>query len=96
MSDELGRIRQLLQELLQKQAEHSIEQRELKEDVEQIKHVLMEGNGTPAMTVRMALAEKELDRLKEERDDKKLPRTAWVSIVVSVLLGVLSLGMAFI
>lgn len=85
---ELGEIRELLQELIKNQATHAVEQRELKADVEQIKHVLLEGNGTPAMTVRVALAEADLKRLKEERDDKKMPRSAWVAIVLSSVIGI--------
>lgn len=95
MSEELTAIRTLLQELVTKQAIHASEQNQIKEDVEQIKHVLLEGNGTPAMTVRIALAEQQLDRLREERDDKKMPRAAWVAIVVSSLLALMSLAATY-
>lgn len=84
---ELKEIRDLLTGLCVSQREHGIEQRMLKEDVEQIKHVLIEGNGQPAMTVRLALVENELKRVAEERADRKLPRSAWVSILISTLIG---------
>ncbi len=59
----------------------------LESDMEDVRHVLIEGNGKPAMTVRMALAENELQRLTgihiEERSDRKMPRAAWVAILCS-------------
>jgi hypothetical protein len=96
MNEELHEIRELLQELVTKQAIHALEQNGIKEDVEQIKHVLLEGNGSPPMTVRVALAENDLKRLREERDDKKMPRAAWVAIMVSILLALVSIGAAAI
>lgn len=95
MSEELSDIRRLLQELVTRQAEHSSEQKNIKEDVEQIKHVLLEGNGTPAMTVRLAVAENELARIKEDRVDMKMPRAAWVGIVVSIALGIASIAATY-
>lgn len=86
--DEIRDIREILQELVVNQREHSVEQRLLKEDVAQIKHVLIEGNGQPPITVRLALAESELERLQEERLDKKMPRATWVAILISTLVGV--------
>ena len=58
----------------------------LESDMEDVRHVLIEGNGKPAMTVRMALAENELARMAEERADRKMPRSAWLAIVVSSLM----------
>ena len=83
---ELKEIRDMLSGLCASQREHGIEQRVLKEDISQIKHVLIEGNGQPAMTVRLALVENEIKRVTEERSDRKLPRSAWLSIVVSAIL----------
>jgi hypothetical protein len=67
----------------------------LEENVSDIKHVVIDGNGKPPMTVRLALAEAELERVKEERVDKKMPRTAWLGIVVSIILAVASIGASF-
>lgn len=89
---ELKQIRDMLATLCTSQREHAIEQRLLKEDVAQIKHVLIQGNGQPAMTVRLALVENELKRVAEERTDRKLPRSAWLSIVISAVLS--SIGIA--
>lgn len=60
----------------------------LESDMEDVRHVLIEGNGRPAMTVRMAVAENELARLTEERGDRKMPRAAWIGIMLSSALGV--------
>ena len=66
----------------------------LESDMEDVRHVLIEGNGKPAMTVRMALAENELARLAEERVDRKMPRAAWVAIVVSTLMSLAGIAVA--
>ncbi|HEU5118648.1 MAG TPA: hypothetical protein VFT74_18770 [Isosphaeraceae bacterium] len=87
----LADIQRTLTQLVTNQALHSQEQEEIKATVQKLAHVLLEGNGTPAMTVRVAVIENELRRVKEDRDDKKMPRSVWTSIVVSILLGVVSL-----
>lgn len=50
------------------------------DDVEQLKHVILEGNGTPALTVQVARLDERLDQVDRERE-AKLPR--W-SIYVAV------------
>jgi hypothetical protein len=66
----------------------------LESDMEDVRHVLIEGNGKPAMTVRMALAENELARLAEERSERKMPRAAWVAILLSTLTAIASIVVA--
>lgn len=68
----------------------------LESDMEDVRHVLIEGNGKPAMTVRMALAENELARLSEERSDRKMPRSAWVAILLSTLVSVAGVIVALV
>lgn len=68
----------------------------LESDMEDVRHVLIEGNGKPAMTVRMALAENELARLSEERADRKMPRAAWVAIILSSLLSLAGVIVALV
>ncbi len=68
----------------------------VEEDLGKLKHVLLEGNGTPAMTVRMALMEQELARVKEERADSKVPRHVALGIWVSIVLGVGAILVGFI
>ncbi len=60
----------------------------LESDMEDVRHVLIEGNGKPAMTVRMALAENELQRLADERSDRKMPRAAWLAITISTMVSI--------
>ena len=89
MSDErLEKIESLLQSLVTNQALHAQEQRSMKEDLDQIKHVLLEGNGKPALTEQVLTHKMRIERLEEERIDKKMPRAAWVGIVISSILGV--------
>lgn len=61
----------------------------LETDSAAVRHVLIEGNGRPAMTVRMALAENELQRLNEERTDRKMPRAAWAAILISTVMSLI-------
>jgi hypothetical protein len=91
---ELREIRDMLTGLCASQREHGVEQRLLKEDLSQIKHVLIEGNGRPAMTVRLALVESEIERVRQERNDRKLPRAAWLGIVLSSVFSTIGLGIA--
>ena len=68
----------------------------LESDMEDVRHVLIEGNGKPAMTVRMALAESELARLAEERTERKMPRAAWLAILLSTLTSVAGIIVAIV
>jgi hypothetical protein len=67
----------------------------LESDMEDVRHVLIDGNGRPAMTVRMALAESEIQRvanvINEDRIDRRMPRSAWVAILCSTAIGLTSL-----
>lgn len=66
----------------------------LESDMEDVRHVLIEGNGKPAMTVRMALAENEIARMAEERADRKMPRAAWIAILLSTLMSLAGIAVA--
>lgn len=68
----------------------------LESDMEDVRHVLIEGNGKPAMTVRMALAENELARMAEERSDRKMSRAAWVTILLSTLMSIAGIVVALV
>lgn len=86
----------MLTGLCASQREHAVEQRLLKDDLSQIKHVLIEGNGRPAMTVRLALVEKEMERVTQERSDRRLPRAAWLSILISGIFSSVGLAVTII
>jgi hypothetical protein len=68
----------------------------IEEDLQKLKHVLLEGNGTPAMIVRVALVEQELKRVNEEREDRKVPRHVSVGLYVSIILAVGSILAGFV
>lgn len=68
----------------------------LESDMKDVRHVLIEGNGRPAMTVRMALAENELQRLTEERMDRKMPRAAWIAVMISTFMSLTGVIVALI
>jgi hypothetical protein len=60
-------------------------------DVGHLRRVLVDGDGGPSMTVRVALAEQEIKRLSEERNDRKVPRAVWIGIVISTVVSVISI-----
>ena len=63
----------------------------LAERVGRISHVLLEGNGKPALTEQVAILVHKVgaieEAMKETRVDNKLPKAAWLGIVVSIMLG---------
>lgn len=88
MDEDIREVRELVLGLGNGLTELRTEHRALRADVEAIKHVLLEGNGTPPMTVRVALLESEIDRVREERTDRKVPRAVWVGIALSTVVGI--------
>jgi hypothetical protein len=48
------------------------------------------------MTVRVALIEQELERVKEERNDSKVPRHVSIGLAVSILLGLVGVLAGFV
>lgn len=58
----------------------------LQDDVDQIKHVLIEGNGQPALTTQVAINRTKIEKLEEEDQSKKIPRAVWAGIIVSIVL----------
>lgn len=67
----------------------------LDEKVEKITHVLLDGNGKPPMTVRVALLEDHMEQLEddnsEEREDRKMPRAFWVGTIISSIISVVAI-----
>lgn len=68
---------------------------DLSGDVKQLRYVLIEGNGKPAMTTQVALQEQRIEQLETKETDKKLPRGVWLSMVISVIFGVAGLIAGF-
>ena len=71
----------------------------MSDDMDSIKHVLLEGNGSPALTVQVATIDTRLKTVEEARRDDKaqlgVPRSVSISIVVSVIIGLVGLLAAF-
>lgn len=86
--EELKNINQQLNQILSYQAVHQIEQQILKDEVSIIKNVLIGTGSAEALTVRVAISENELLRLKEERHDRKLPKTAWAGFIITSIIGI--------
>lgn len=65
----------------------------VEEDLKKLKHVLLEGNGSPAVTVQVATMDQRIKQLEEDKNDRKVPRAVsagiWVSIVLA-LVGILA------
>lgn len=59
----------------------------LVDDVDQLKHTLLEGNGVPAITVQVATLNTEVATLKQQARDYRIPRHVWIGIVISALIG---------
>ncbi len=60
---------------------------QMQDDVGKLKHVLLEGNGSPAITVQVATQAERLKVLEEDRRDAKIPRHVTLGLIVSILLG---------
>jgi hypothetical protein len=56
------------------------------DDVDLLKHVILEGNGTPAITVQVATMNERLKSIEESEKDEKIPRHVTLGIAVSILL----------
>jgi hypothetical protein len=71
----------------------------MKDDLDSVKHVLLEGNGSPALTVQVATIDTRLKTVEEARRDDRtqlgVPRSVSVSIVASVIIGLVGLLAAF-
>lgn len=91
MAEIYDELKALIHQLLTAQALLTMEQKGMRDDVDQIKHVMIEGNGTPPMTVRLAVLEHEIKRVTEDRADQKIPRHVSIGLAVSILFGVAGL-----
>lgn len=61
------------------------------DDVSKLKHVILEGNGVPAITVQVATLNEKVGRLEEDARGYRIPRGMWVGIVVSAVIGILGI-----
>ena len=60
----------------------------VQEDIDQIKHVLIDGNGRPPVVTTVAIHAEKLAKLEEKESDKKIPRAVWVGMLLSIILSI--------
>lgn len=65
-------------------------------DVDLLKHVILEGNGTPPMTVQIATMFTRLESLENDRDESKIPRHVTVGLIVSIILATFGIVAGFV
>lgn len=71
---------------------HSAEKLDaLIESVAQVRHILIEGNGREPITTRVATIETRLAMMDQRAESRSIPWAVWLSIAVSIALGVLGL-----
>lgn len=56
------------------------------EKVDKLAHVLLEGNGVPAVTVQLATLNEKVATIEKDRDSQRVPRHVWLGIAVSIIL----------
>lgn len=67
----------------------------MEDDLRKLKHVLVEGNGSPSVTVQVATMDQRIKQLEDEAKDKKVPRHVSIGIWVSIVLAVGSILAGF-
>lgn len=67
----------------------------MEKDLDKVKHVLIEGNGKPAVVVQVATLHERLTSLEEDRRDKKIPRHVSFGIVISIIIAIFSTLVGF-
>ena len=60
----------------------------VQDDVHKLSHVILEGNGRPAMTVQVATMDTRLKVLEDDVKERKVPRHVWMGIIFSVAIAV--------
>lgn len=69
---------------------------QMQSDVDQLKHVLLEGNGSPAVTVQVATMNERLKSIEESKREDKVPRHVTLGLVVSIVLAGFAILAGFI
>lgn len=64
-------------------------------DLDQVKHVLLEGNGSPPMTVQVATMYARIVNLEEDKKEAKIPRSITIGLVVSIVLAISGMLVGF-
>lgn len=65
----------------------------IQDRVDKLAHVVLEGNGTPALTVTVAQNAVRLDALEDHIERKQIPAHVWVSIIASGVIALVVLAL---
>lgn len=65
--------------------------RESSERMDNLYHLIFEGNGKPSLMVQAATLDQRVGFLEARARDGRVPRAVWLPLVLSVLLGLASL-----
>lgn len=68
----------------------------MEDDLDKVKHVLIEGNGKPSIVVQVATMNERLSSLEEHVKENKIPRNVSLGIIVSIIIAVFSSLVGFV
>lgn len=68
---------------------------QIADDTSELRHVLLTGNGTPALTTTVARLDERVKSLEVKDLEQRVPRHVTLGLVVSILLGVAGLLIAW-
>lgn len=64
-------------------------------DLDKVKHVLIEGNGKPAVVVQVATMHERLSSVEDHIKENKIPRHVSFGVVVSIIIAIFSTLVGF-
>lgn len=64
---------------------------ELAKDVAKLSHVILEGNGTPPMTVKVATLETRVNLIEGEKKEAKIPKHVWLTVMASTITAIVAI-----
>ena len=68
----------------------------MEDDLDKVKHVLIEGNGKPSIVVQVATMNERHSSLEEHVKENKIPRNVSLGIIVSIIIAVFSSLVGFV
>ncbi len=64
--------------------------------VEKLAHTVLDGNGSPALTVTVATTATRVAAIEEQLREAKTPRHIWVGIIFSALIAIVVLAIQIV
>jgi hypothetical protein len=64
-------------------------------DVGQLKHTLLEGNGVPSITVQVATLNADMATVKQQLADHRIPRSTMIPMLITIIIAVADILMNF-